>query len=195
MRRCLSSLGCSDLSLDDTLALAARHHIPLVELRGLGGTLDLPAYLSATCGSPAGLARRLRDSPVRVAAFDASLRLVGGRAEEREQLAALAPWADALGVGWVRVFDGGKNGDAGELASAQETMLWWRELRARQGWQLDLMVETHDALFTAAACERFLAALPGTAILWDAHHTWRKGGEDSGQDVAGDSLERRAMCM
>lgn len=40
------------------------------------------------------------------------------------------------------------------------------------------MVETHDSLFTAAAIRRFLAAAPGTGILWDSHHTWKKGGED-----------------
>jgi sugar phosphate isomerase/epimerase len=40
------------------------------------------------------------------------------------------------------------------------------------------MVETHDSLLTAAAIARFQAAAPATAILWDAHHTWRKGGED-----------------
>ncbi len=39
------------------------------------------------------------------------------------------------------------------------------------------MVETHDALITRGAIERFRSALPGTALLWDAHHTWRKGGE------------------
>ncbi len=39
------------------------------------------------------------------------------------------------------------------------------------------MVETHDSLLTAAAIQRLTAAAPGTAILWDAHHTWRKGGE------------------
>ena len=40
------------------------------------------------------------------------------------------------------------------------------------------MVETHDALCTTAALRQFLTLAPGTAILWDAHHTWRKGGED-----------------
>jgi sugar phosphate isomerase/epimerase len=30
----------------------------------------------------------------------------------------------------------------------------------------------------AAAITEFLAAVPGVGLLWDAHHTWRKGGED-----------------
>ena len=31
---------------------------------------------------------------------------------------------------------------------------------------------------TAAAIGRLLAVVPEAAILWDAHHTWKKGGED-----------------
>jgi sugar phosphate isomerase/epimerase len=50
-------------------------------------------------------------------------------------------------------------------------------LRAARGWKVDLMVETHDTLMTAAALGRFAAAAPGTAILWDTHHTWKRGGE------------------
>jgi Sugar phosphate isomerases/epimerases len=40
------------------------------------------------------------------------------------------------------------------------------------------MVETHDSLFTAAAIGRLAAAVPGVRILWDSHHTWKRGGED-----------------
>ena len=43
------------------------------------------------------------------------------------------------------------------------------------------MIETHDALVSGAAIAQFLEAAPaGTHILWDAHHTWNKGGEDLG---------------
>lgn len=176
--RCFSSLGCPELSLDETLALAAKHDIPAVELRALGGTLDLPAQLAAQFGSPDRLGARLAESPVRVVAFNPSLRLVGPTDADRDQLIALAPWADAAGARWLRVFDGGTLADAAEIAEAAATIRWWRGLRERNGWRADVMVETHDSLFTAAAVERFLAAAPGTAILWDSHHTWKKGGED-----------------
>jgi len=176
--RCFSSLGCPDLPLEDILALAVCHGVPAVELRSVGGTEDLPAYFTATGGTPAGLAAALTAVPVRIAALNASLKLVGGTAAEREHLAALAAWADGLGVPRLRVFDGGQRADAGELAEAADTLRWWRSLRREHGWQTDLMVETHDALITAEAIGRFVAAAPDTAILWDAHHTWRKGGED-----------------
>ena len=178
MLRCFSSLGCPDATLDAALALAAHHRIDAVELRSLGGTVELAEYFTREFGTPARLAERMRGEPVRIAAFNASLRLVGATAAERDQLAAIAPWAEALGVRWLRVFDGGKHAGTAEFAAAAETVRWWQQLRTERGWQAEIMVETHDSLITAETVGRFLAALPGTAILWDAHHTWRKGGED-----------------
>uniref|UniRef100_UPI0039C8CF2B sugar phosphate isomerase/epimerase family protein n=1 Tax=Horticoccus sp. 23ND18S-11 TaxID=3391832 RepID=UPI0039C8CF2B len=176
--RCISSLGCPELSLAATLDLAVKHEIPLVELRALGGSVDLPAYFTAEYGSPERLAVAVRRSSVRVVAFNASWRLVGGTDAERAQLEALVPWAEALGVRWLRVFDGGQNADTTECSQAAAAFQWWRKLRSARGWQVDIMVETHDSLLSAEKIGRFLAAVQGAAVLWDAHHTWRKGGED-----------------
>jgi hypothetical protein len=176
--RCLSSLGCPELGLGDILALAARHEVPAVELRSVGGEDDLAAYLARAFGTPAELVALVRAQPVRVVALNASLRLVGATDEDRARLAALAPWADALGVRRLRVFDGGSRWGSAERAESEATLRWWRALRRSQGWQVDLMVETHDVLLTAAAITRFAAEVPGVPVLWDAHHTWRKGGED-----------------
>jgi sugar phosphate isomerase/epimerase len=115
---------------------------------------------------------------VRLAALGTSFRLVGAGPLDRDALIDFAGWAEALGVKWLRVFDGGKLADAAELAAASEAVRWWREERARRGWKTDIMVETHDSLFTAEAMGRAVEAMPGLAILWDSHHTWKKGGED-----------------
>jgi sugar phosphate isomerase/epimerase len=176
--RCLSSLGCPEFSLGETLAVAAKHGVGGVELRALGGTVELAGYLAKEFGSPEELAEKLRGECVRVVAFNTSMKLVGGSTAEREQLIDIVPWAEALGVRWLRVFDGGKTADAGELAHAVETLRWWREERAARSWGVDWMIETHDSLFTAAAIGRLLAVVPEAAILWDSHHTWKKGGED-----------------
>ena len=176
--RCLSSLGCPDLSLAETLALATKHGIDAVELRALGGSVALPAYLAAQFGSPAAFGKEVRGQPVRVAALNPSLKLAGAAPGERESFLEYVPWAEAAGIRWLRVFDGGKNADAAELAQMTETVNWWRALRRERVWQVDLMIETHDSLFTSDAIQRFLAVAPGTAMLWDSHHTWKKGGED-----------------
>ena len=177
--RCFSTLGCPDLSLEETLALAAKHRIDAVELRALGGTVELPAYLQARYGSPEALARQVKAQPVRIASFDTSWHLSGWPADERDAFLAFVPWAEALGVPWLRVFDGKASLEQpAAVAEAAESVRWWREVRRERGYRADVMVETHDSLFTAAAIQQFQAAAPGSAILWDSHHTWKKGGED-----------------
>src|SRR5687767_3762105 len=103
LSRCFSSLGCPDYTLDETLLLADAHDISSVELRTLGGTLELADYFATHYETPERLAAHVQKSPAKVAVFGASLRLVGGTAAEREQLLAFAPWAEALGVRWLRV--------------------------------------------------------------------------------------------
>lgn len=176
--RCFSTLGCPEFSLAETFALARRHGLDAVELRALGGTIALPEYFAREFGSPAALAARVRGEKIRVAALDASLRLADATAAERAELLAFAPWAEALGAPRLRVFDGGHAGDAAEIAAMAATADWWRGERRARGWRCQLMVETHDALRTADRILAFAAAAPDVGVLWDTHHTWKKGGED-----------------
>lgn len=176
--RVISTLGCPELSLDAVGALARRHGLAAVELRALAGTTDLPAHFAAVYGTPEKLAAQWRDTGVSITALSTSLKAVGGTTADREAFLQFIPWAEALGAPWLRVFDGGRHADEAELTEATDTVQWWRELRAKHGWKTDLMIETHDSLLTGAAVRRFLATAPGTAIRWDTHHTWKKGGED-----------------
>jgi sugar phosphate isomerase/epimerase len=178
LQRCFSSLGCPEVSFDAAWGLAERHAVDAIELRSLAGTVDLAAAFAAEFGTPERLHGRLQRSSVRLVALDASLKLVGGNEPDRQQLLELGRWAEGAGVPWLRVFDGGKAMDAAELSAARETLAWWEQQRARRGWRVDLMVETHDALFTEGTLRRFVREFPRVALLWDAHHTWRKGGED-----------------
>lgn len=176
--RCFSTLGCPGAALDGAAALAGSHGLDGIELRALQGTVELARLWSEQFGEPAALGAYARDQRIRVLAVAASLRLAGARELERQELLALAPWADALGVPRIRVFDGGMGASAYPYLDAAETLRWWSDERARQRWSVDLMVETHDALLTGPVITRFLDALPDAMLLWDAHHTWRKGGED-----------------
>jgi sugar phosphate isomerase/epimerase len=178
MLRAFSTLGCPQATLDEALTIAAAHGLAGIEIRTLGGTAELPDYLAKEFGSPEKLADRLRAARVRVVALDTSLRVIDGAVADREKFLQYVPWAEALGVPRLRVFDGGKNGDAAEMAGAAETIGWWRRLRRENGWKVDLMIETHDALVRSPVIRRFFETIPGASLLWDAHHTWRKGGED-----------------
>jgi sugar phosphate isomerase/epimerase len=177
-RRAISTLGCPEYSLEQVLALAAHHGLDAVELRALSGSIDLPAVLTAAYGTPAALADRLKSAPVQIVALDTSLKLAGHTPADRADFLRCVPWAEACGIPWLRVFDGGVSADDITLRTMAETAAWWRAEKKTHGWKTDIMVETHDTLCTTAALRSFLALAPVTAILWDAHHTWRKGGED-----------------
>lgn len=126
----------------------------------------------------------MADQAVAVAMIGTSFRLHGSGEADRQALLALVDWAEALQAPWLRVFDGCKTGDAAEIAEAAATLGWWTNERQRRGIAVDLVTETHDATADPAALRAFLAAAPAGKILWDAHHTWRRGGEAPGDTWA-----------
>lgn len=174
---CFSTLGCPDLSIDDVVALAVSRGIPAVEIRALDGTVDLLAVLGRRFGTHAAARVWAAAQPVRIVALGTGFRLIG-EAVPRHALAAWGAWADALGADRLRLFDGGKAGDAAEVARAAETLARGRAWRVADGWAADLMIETHHAFARPDALAAFLAAAPDCPILWDTHHTWKRGGED-----------------
>ncbi len=175
IRRAFSTLGCPDLTLEGALSLASRHGIEAVELRTLEGTTDLPG-LFARMG--AGELRRILagQGGVQVMSLSTSFRLVGPADADREAFLSFVPWAESLGVPWLRVFDGGEAPDPDAARLAAETLRWWRRLKDGKGWKVDVMVETHDSLVAREAIGRFCAESRGVALLWDAHNTWRRTG-------------------
>lgn len=177
-RRSISTLGCPEYSLEQVLALAQRHRLDAVEIRALANTIDVPVVLATAYGTPAALAERMKSALVPIVSLDTSLKLAANTPEDRADFLRFLPWAEACGIPWLRVFDGGRNADAATHQAMADTVAWWRAERKRHGWKADIMIETHDALFTAASIHQFLALAPGTAILWDTQHTWRNGGEE-----------------
>lgn len=175
-QRCISTLGCPGATLAEALELAGQHALDAVELRALGGRIDLPAYLTAAHGSPAQLVSTLSGHSVRVAALDTSLRLLENTPADRTAFREFLPWAEALNARWLRLFDGGHD-LARDLPAAVDTFRWWQAEKARHAWTADLMIETHDALRDSATILELVAACPGIGILWDTHHTWSVGGE------------------
>lgn len=179
MVRAFSTLGCPDAGLRTAVALAQRYHIDALELRALGDSINLPAHFASEFGSPEVFAETVQKLPVRITALDTSLHLADAKTADREQFLAFIPWAEAAGIRWLRVFDGGaKVSERAAVAAAAETVRWWRDVRAENGYAADIMVETHNRFFTGATVKRFLTAAPNTAVLWDAHHTWKQGNED-----------------
>ncbi len=176
--RTFSSLGCPDATLDTALRIAADHGLGGVELRALEGVVDLPAVFARRYGTPAALAAAVSAQPMRIVALDTSLKLCGSDDAAWAGLEAFLPWAEALGGVRLRVFDGGTSGEAAELEAMAERVAWWRRWREGRAWVSDLMIETHDSLFSAEKILGLATRVPAPPILWDSHHTWKRGGED-----------------
>lgn len=175
---CFSTLGCPQLTLEEVLTLASAHRMPAVELRALEGTVDLPACLADRFGSPQAFGDCVQSRGIAIAALGTSEKLMGDRFD-LEMLAEFARWAEAAGAPYLRIFDGGENAPtADDFAVARERLDRWQMLRAQKGWTVDLMVETHDGLCDPEPLRAAVQHLPGIMILWDTHHTWRKGGAD-----------------
>jgi len=164
------------------MQLAQRYGMTSLEIRTLQGSNDLIENLKVCFGSRELAAREAGTLPLPICALDSSVRVITPEPEDRSELLALAPWADALKVPSIRVFDGrprqGPYG-ANHTRQVRDFFDWWQHAREEYGWQVDVIVETHDVLLTTETIQRFQADLPQPAtILWDTHHTWVKGGED-----------------
>lgn len=143
----------------------------------LQGAVDLPALWATQGVGPAELASQLRSLGASVAVIDTSFRLIGHKVEDQAKLQDHAMFAEACGVPYLRVFDGGARADEEELEWALATLLWWHEWRAIACPSVDLIIETHDSLLNTDSLVRLLTAEPRCRLLWDAHHTWKRGGE------------------
>lgn len=182
LRWCFSTLGCPELGLPEVLSLARKHAIAEVELRALSDRLDLAELFTECFEQPQAMHAWMQRQQVRIAALDSSAKLIGCAAAARRELLDFARWADRLEVPGIRVFDGGAfqpRLSPADRTEALDFLQWWDEERAAHGWSVNLIVETHDALCSSDACLELAEAAEGRLhLLWDAHHTWRKGGED-----------------
>lgn len=176
-----STLGCPKDGLATCIDRAQRLGIKKLEIRALDGRIDLPALLREQYKTPEALKEMMSAVDVDIAMWDTSFKLVGSSEEDRKALLEFIPWAEALQVPWLRVFDGGTFVDPlpqENLKEATETLSWWNDLRAEKGWNVDFLVETHDCLCSAENCLKLHQASGGQLkILWDTHHTWKKAGE------------------
>ena len=176
LTHCFSTLGCPDLSVRDAAELAQAYGIQAIELRVISGSVDIPQALAAEFGDPATFGRWLENTPIRIVGIGTSARLFGDR--NLAELEQFLPWAEAARVPYLRIFDGGETLSDSDYAQAGESLAQWQADRQRRGLAVDVMIETHDALAQPAQLSEFVARLPTATILWDAHHTWAKGGAD-----------------
>jgi sugar phosphate isomerase/epimerase len=180
-RWCFSTLGCSDLALEEICALAREFGIAGIELRGIEGRLDLPDYAAERNFTRERVRALCQENRTRLVVAGSSVKLTDASDQARAELLKFGGWAEAWGIPYLRVFGGGKWGEAlsgADYRQAAERVLWWREQRHQRGWHVDLLLETHDAFSASVPCLRLNEHLEHPlSLIWDSHHTWRIGGE------------------
>ena len=177
--KCFSTLGCPNYTLIEVLELAQAYGMDSVEIRALENEVDLPAYFTRKGITPQRINELCKWSGVSIAAFNSSLKISSAESDWLATLDAWAPWIVASGAPAVRVFDGAaEDGWEAWLKTSEARSHFWQALKAARGWKFDLMIETHDTLLNSASILDFVQHTDGIfPILWDAHHTWRKGEE------------------
>jgi sugar phosphate isomerase/epimerase len=170
-----------ELTLPEICALAVEFGIASIELRGIGGRMEMPEYCdeqNLTARRIAEICRANRTQPV---VAGSSVKLVTATDKDRSELLAFGAWADSLGIPYIRVFGGGSWGKMiteAEYVHGVETIEWWRKQRTHHGWKVDILLETHDAFSASEPCLNLIGRLSEALnLIWDTHHTWRLGGE------------------
>ena len=180
-RWCFSTLGCPELSLAEACALATDFHIPALELRSLGGTVDLPKLFAEGGWTAQRVCHLASQTGVRLVVAGSSFKLASSVDAERVPFLDYCAWADSLGIPFVRAFGGGTWGQAlaePDFAAAVWNVEWWRAEKRARGWRIEMLMETHDAFSASAPCLELNRRLDQPIrLIWDSHHTWRLGGE------------------
>jgi sugar phosphate isomerase/epimerase len=169
-----SSLGAPQLDLRGLDALAREHGLDFLELRAVGGSIELPDYFR---DHPAEL--RAASTPVRVLATN--LRLTEAKDQDIAAFSRFVGLGKAMNAPWLRVFGGehwGTEINDDLLQRASKTVASCREILRGEGASCEMILETHSGFSSAKICRRLNDYLPEPlAIIWDSHHTWKLAGE------------------
>jgi len=167
-----STLGAPEYSFAQCNDLAVANGLDFLEVRSLGGSLDMPGYF-ASHPVPEG------HRPVRI--LGSSLTLTVASEADIEAFYGFMRLAQNLDVPYLRIFGGGEFSEAldpAKLQHAASVVRRIREMARAEGWTAQPLLEMHDAFSNSERCQRLNALLDEPlALLWDSHHTWRIGGE------------------
>jgi sugar phosphate isomerase/epimerase len=171
-----STLGCPSWPWRTIVDVAVREGYAAVELRGLEGELDLTKRPEFTSGIAATVAD-LRARHLRVACLGSSAELhvrePAERARQMDEGRRFIDLAARLQAPYVRVFGDKYLPDEPKTALVERVAAGLRDLAAHaKGSGVEVIIESHGEVTDSATLKAILTASgPGTALLWDAHHT------------------------
>lgn len=178
-----STLGCPKWPWKTILDTAAREGYVALEMRGLLGEMDLPMHPHFSAANIPTVKADLKALDLRIASLGASAQMhhadAATRASHLDGARRFIDLAGALGVPYIRVFGDRKvAGEAPEVTHAR-IAAGLDELAAHaKGSGVTVLIETHGDFTSSSEIVSIISkAGPGSAVLWDAHHTVIAGKE------------------
>ena len=183
-----STLGCPKWELGKILDFAEQHGFAAIELRGLMGTMDLPARPEFAAGQIAETKKLFAAHGLKIACVSSSAELhEADAAKHDKQLDDGKKFIDlaaALGAPYVRVFgnkiEGPKEEVLGRVAAGMKELGDYAGPR-----NVSVILESHGDFTNSPTLKEVLtrANSPHAALLWDAHHTFASGHEQPEETV------------
>jgi sugar phosphate isomerase/epimerase len=183
-----STLGCPAWEWKRILDFAAQHGFSAVELRGLGGNLDLPALPLFATDRMEQTKQEIRSRRLQIACVSSSAQMYvedpAKRAKELADARRFIDLAAALGAPYVRVFGGKAESDKSPMPSDDTKVrvaAGLRELGKYAGpHRVTVIIESHDHFTSSATLKDVLRSADSehVGLLWDAHHTFATSNED-----------------
>ena len=175
MKLCFSTLGCTDYTLDEAIALAKRNGMDAIEIRGLSGILDnekIPCFFDK---ASEGTKNALHLAGVTPLVLGTSVTLHDPEkydAALAEGLAALRI-ASRIGFSAIRIFGDRIQGEEEDCLAriAKGILALCHEAEALG---VSVFLEVHGEINTAERLEKIVATCKESArfgLIWDVCHT------------------------
>jgi sugar phosphate isomerase/epimerase len=191
MKLAFSTLGCPDWDLQQIVAGARRWGYEGIELRALGGSLDLLSRAEFSAGQLATTRAYLADAGIEICCVDTSCTFHSPDASERIKQVRIAlahaELAAKLGAPVIRVFP-----DKIQPGSQRDETRDWiaaclRDIAERIPPSIDVALETHGDFARAEAAAEIatLANHSKVKLIWDVANSV----------AAGDAIERAGRTV
>jgi len=178
-----STLGCPTWEWSKILEFAQTHGFSAVELRGLQGTMELPARPEFQSGRIDASKREIAAKNLKIACVSSSAHLHDADVAKRSQQIADAKrfidLAASLGAPYIRVFgnnlEGPRDQAVSRIASGLNELGTYAAPR-----KVTVLIESHGDFTDSPTLSQILsrADSPNVGLLWDAHHTFVSGKEE-----------------
>jgi len=183
-----STLGCPKWEWKKILEFASQHGFAAIELRGIGGNLDLPSHPLFAPDRIKQTRQEIVANKLKIACVSSSANLYvddpAKRAKQLEDGRRFIDLASTLGAPYVRVFGGKGDSDKSPVPDAETKNRVAAGLRELGQYgapkNVTVIIESHDHFTSSATLKDVLrrADSEHVGLLWDAHHTFAASGEE-----------------